>query len=163
MRPPPGYLLVVCIATACAQSAPAPVSQADADAIRAVSDAYTDAVRDTAWTKWASFFTDDALILPPNTPAQAGRAVIERWGRTLPRFKDLRFEPIEIQGCGDLALVRGHYSAVVTLPNQPEQAHSGNYIQMWRRQRDGSWKLHRDIWNSDQPRPATPSPRTRSD
>jgi ketosteroid isomerase-like protein len=34
---------------------------------------------------------------------------------------------------------------------------SGKYIEIWRKQSDGTWKLVRDIFNSDLPLP-TPTP-----
>jgi len=32
---------------------------------------------------------------------------------------------------------------------------NGKYITIYQHQSDGSWKIARDIWNSDQPLPGT--------
>jgi ketosteroid isomerase-like protein len=32
----------------------------------------------------------------------------------------------------------------------------GKTLNVWKRQADGSWKLHRDIWNSNMPIPVSP-------
>jgi ketosteroid isomerase-like protein len=102
-------------------------------------------------------FTEDAAILPPNTPIQQGRASIEAWVRTFPPMRDLRIEPTEVVGRSDLAYASGRYSLVVMLPGTPPAPDSGKYIEIWRKQRDGSWKLFRDIFNSDLPLPAPPA------
>ena len=147
-------LLLAAIAAACAQSGSAPLPASDVEAIRAASKAYTQAASEKAWSNWATFFTEDAIFLPPNTTAKNGRAEIEAWARGFPPIRDLRIEPIEIGGRGDLAYVRGRYSFVMTISNQPEQPDSGKYIEIWRKQSDGSWKLFRDTFNSDVPLPS---------
>lgn len=137
----------------CSQPGTPSLSQADVDAIRAASASYTQSARDTAWTRWAGHFTEDAMFLPPNLPAQESRATIEAWGRSFPPITDLQIEPLEVEGVGDLAYVRGRYSLVLALPGTPPTPDRGKYIEIWRRQSDGSWKLSRDIYNSDLPLP----------
>jgi uncharacterized protein (TIGR02246 family) len=134
-----------------ARSAAAPLSGADLSAIRAASQAYTQAANIHDWARWAGFFTDDGIFLPPNTAARTGRGEIEAWGRAFPPMKDLQIEPLEIDGRGDLAFARGRYSLVIALPNQPEVRDVGKYIEIWRKQADGSWKVFRDTFNSDVP------------
>ena len=145
MRHQIAALAAACLASACAQAGPTPFSESDAEAVRAASREYTQLARDTAWAKWGALFTEDAAFLPPNASAQEGRPAIEAWVRTFPPIKDLRIEPTEVVGRDDLAIARGRYWLVVTLPNQPEQPDSGKYIEVWRKQSDGSWKIFRDI------------------
>lgn len=71
-------------------------------------------------------------------------------------------DAVEVDGRGDLAYVRGRYSMVMALPSQPELSESGKYIEIWRKQPDGSWKLFRDIFNADAPpAPAAAPPATK--
>ena len=144
---------LLAVVGACGPSGSAPLSQVDSDAIRAASRGYAQAATDTAWTRWVGYFTEDASFLPPNTPIKTGRPAIEAWARSFPPVKELRLEPVEVVGRGDLAFVRGKYS--LTLVGLA--ADSGKYIEIWQRQADGSWKLARDIFNSDIPLPA-PAP-----
>ena len=139
-------------------AAPADLSSADTEAIRAASQQYTRQASDTAWGAWAMNFTEDGIFLPPNTSAKEGRAAIEAWGHAFPPFNYLRIEPVEIVGRGDLAMVRGRYSLTLLLPGSPPAPDSGKYIEIWRKQGDGSWKLFRDIFNSDLPPPAPLAP-----
>ena len=74
---------------------------------------------------------------------------------------DLRLEPVEIIGRDDLAYVWGRYSFVMLPPNAPALPDSGKYIEIWRKQPDGSWKLFRDTFNSDAPPAPAPARTTR--
>jgi ketosteroid isomerase-like protein len=56
-----------------------------------------------------------------------------------------------------LAYVYGKYSWVLMIPGQPQAPDSGKYIEVWRKQANGNWKIIRDVFNSDVPLP-TPSP-----
>jgi ketosteroid isomerase-like protein len=104
------------------------------------------------WSKVADFYQDDTVGLPPNAPANIGKVkVIEAWRSSSAAYKDWRAEPLEIGGQGDLAFVRGEWSIIMTPANQPEHSDFGKYLHIWRRQSDSSWKLFRDIWNSDLP------------
>jgi ketosteroid isomerase-like protein len=149
--------LVAAGTSACAPGAPTSLPSEDVEAIRAASRGYNQAATDTAWARWATFFTEDAAFFPPNTPAKEGRAAIEAWGRSFPPFRDLRLETSEIVGLADLAYARGRYSMVLLPPGSPAVPDSGKYIEIWRKQSDGTWKLVRDIFNSDLPLP-TPTP-----
>ncbi|MBI4419599.1 MAG: DUF4440 domain-containing protein [Gemmatimonadetes bacterium] len=133
-------------------------SQADVDAIREATQVYARAAREGAWPIMARFFTDDGVLLPPNTTATQGRAAIETWLRSLPPTRDLRIEPIEIGGRGDLAYSWGRYSIVVAVPGIAAIPDSGKYLEIWRKQQDGSWKLSRSAYSSDLPLPVAVQP-----
>jgi len=153
-------LTAVFLTPSCTAPAPAELGTADIEAIREASAAYTQAASDTAWSRWSTFFTEDAIFLPPNASANEGRAAIEAWGRSLPPITDLRIEPVEIAGNGDLAYARGRYSMTILMPGDPPVADSGKYIELWRRQPGGTWKISRDIFNTDLPL-ATAEPENR--
>lgn len=128
-----------------------PLSPADVAALREVNETFRRHVLAQAWSEWANLFTADAVVMPPNSPPVVGRPKIEAWGRAYPRFKEFENPIAEIEGSGDFAVTRGTYKLLLAPPDQTEQADSGKYIATWRKQTDGSWKLHRDIFNSDEP------------
>ena len=154
-------LIVGLASTVPRAQAPAALPAQDVAAIRAASAASTAAAgKDTA--VWLAILADDVVLMPANAPAIVGRAAAEQYFRGFPPFKDLRVEPIEIEGRGDLAYVRGRYSIVVTPPGGPEQRDAGKYIEIWRKQADGTWKMTRDISTSDLPAaPAAPASKER--
>ena len=57
---------------------------------------------------------------------------------------------------GDTTIVRGTYSSSFTVPGTDAPMEDrGKTLNVWKRQADGSWKLHRDIWNSNMPIPGS--------
>jgi ketosteroid isomerase-like protein len=78
------------------------------------------------------------------------------WAGTVPPNRDFTLRQIDVDGRGDLAYVYGKYSWVLMIPGQPPVPDSGKYIEVWRKQADGNWKITRDVFNSDVPLPAPP-------
>ena len=164
MRPTTAVLaLVSATAIACTQSTPssAGLSESDRAAIRTASEEFQRAVRDTAWNTWANFYTSDAQLGPPNGPAVSGHAALVAWAATVPPNRDFTLRQVDVDGRGDLAYVYGKYSWVLKVPGQPEAPDSGKYIEVWQKQADGSWKIIRDVFNSDVPLPPPPVPATK--
>ena len=92
--------------------------------------------------------------MPPNGEAVRGRDAIIAWNENFPPYDDLQFTQVEVDGSGDMAFVYGTYSMVMTVSEGEEPANDrGKYIEIWRRQADGSWKVALDIFNSDMPIP----------
>lgn len=163
MRALLGPVVVSLLAVGCG-SAPATLSQTDLDAIRAASKSYEQAATRADFSVMAKTFEADGLMLPANAPLLNGVQKIEKWARALPPITKLTLEPIEIVGDGATAWARGRYSLAMAAPGQPEMADTGKYLELWRKQADGSWKIYRDIFNSDlpvltiPPPPAAPAP-----
>ena len=143
-------------AVACTQSTSAGLAESDLTAIRTASADFQKAVRDTAWSTWANFFTNDAQLGPPNGPAVSGHDALVAWAGTIPPNRDFTLRQVDVDGRGDLAYVYGKYSWVVMIPGQPQGPDSGKYIEVWRKQADGNWKIIRDVFNSDVPLPTPP-------
>jgi ketosteroid isomerase-like protein len=54
---------------------------------------------------------------------------------------------------GNIAYDYGMFRARTARDGQPNPAGAGKYVIVWRRQRDGRWLMHLDIWNGS-PAPA---------
>jgi len=107
---------------------------------------------------WASLYTQDAIVLRPHAPAVQGREAIQQWLATLPPISNAKGEGVEVMGYGDLAYLRGSYSMTFSIPGVPVPIdEQGKFLQIYRKQSDGSWKMTREIYNSDLPQP-TPAP-----
>jgi uncharacterized protein (TIGR02246 family) len=108
----------------------------------------------------AAAYTDDAIIMPPNEPPTMGKQAIEKSlaeiGSQL-QASNFQLSILEVDVQGDTTIVRGTYSSSFTVPgtNAPMEDR-GKTLNVWKRQADGSWKLHRDIWNSNMPIPGSP-------
>lgn len=124
------------------------LSEEDVAAMRSHVQAYAEAARAGDWAGVAALYTEDVVWMPQAEPAVEGRAAYEAWSAELPPLRGFSLGITEIDGCGDLAYVRG------TSPSEgaPEPIQrSSKYIQIHRRQPDGTWLIAVDIFNTDQP------------
>ena len=96
------------------------------------------------------FYTEDAVVMPPNQPTIRGRAEVKSWMEAFPKVTEAEFEIDEVEGLGDFAFVRGRYSLTMEVEGAPGPVQDkGKYIEIRERQSDGTWLLARDIFNSD--------------
>lgn len=92
-----------------------------------------------------------AAFLPPGEPAVVGREAIgERWDGVLDRFEvsyDWQVDTVDMAGTR-LGYVHGRYevSGVDQATGESFQVDDA-FVQVWRRQRDGSWLIAMDMWH----------------
>lgn len=104
-----------------------------------------------------SLFTDDAVVMPPNDEARVGKEEARAWLEELHGQVDLEGaeESVEVMFAGDWAFQRVSFELTLTPEGGGEPVEDrGTGVHIYRRQPDGSWKIHWDIWNSDRPPPA---------
>ena len=90
--------------------------------------------------------------MPPHHPAVHGRAAFERWIASFPRVLRMTLTVDEVDGRADLAYVRGTYAMTLHPDGAPSPVDDvGKYLEVRKRQPDGSWLLAADIFNSDRP------------
>lgn len=136
------------------------LAQADEAAIRQAFETALKAAAAGDAAAWAAVYAEDAVLLPPHGASVQGREAIRTWIAALPPLSDVRGDVAELEGRGDVAYVRGSYSMKIAVPGAPVPVdEKGKYLEIWRRQADGSWKLARDMFNSDLPLPTVaPAP-----
>jgi len=131
------------------------LSSEDEAAIRAVLEKAMEIPEEDLTAYVNTYYATDATVLPPNMPAVTGQAAIVAAFKGLPAKEDFRAEILQIDGRDGLAYVRGTYSMNIRLPGAETPMHdSGKYIEIWKKQADGGWKVYIDIFNSDLPLPA---------
>jgi len=98
----------------------------------------------------AAAYTDDAIVLPPDAEMVRGKAGIEAlWkGLISAGAKSLALTTVDVQSSGALAVETGTGILKLQPSGAAEQTQSAKYVVVWKRQADGSWKLHRDMWNA---------------
>jgi ketosteroid isomerase-like protein len=105
--------------------------------------------------KTISFYSEGAIVLPTNAPAATTKGAIRN------TWKDLLASPglaiswkttkVEVAKSGDIAYTTGTYELTMSdTSGKPVPDHS-KYVEVWKRQADGKWKVVADIWNSDLP------------
>jgi uncharacterized protein (TIGR02246 family) len=104
--------------------------------------------------RWLALWTEDGVQMPPDEAAVVGKDRIRARNRAvLDRFTfDIGITNEEVHSAGDLAFARGTYQATLTPKQGGAQIPiNGKYMTILARQPDGSWKIHRDIFNSNGP------------
>ncbi len=101
------------------------------------------------WEAYASLFTDDVTMMPPNNDLYTGREtlVVVYAGVTI---FELSSKLVDADGCGDVAYGRGQTSATLSVADYPEPVSlSAKWVGIWRKQGDGRWLVEYNIWNAD--------------
>ena len=101
----------------------------------------------------AATYTEDAVMMAPNSEAIVGRAAIQTFFESFPPISSMELLATEVEGVGDLAYVRGSYTMTVAPEGADPISDTGKYIEIRRKQADGTWLLSRDLYNSDLPLP----------
>jgi ketosteroid isomerase-like protein len=128
------------------------LSSADVAAIRSVSNEFAKLMIAGDFDSLIELYTDDAVFMPPDQPAVRGRSALRSWMSYFPRISAFTLSIEEIDGRADLAYVRGTYTMTMHPEGAPQPVRgAGKYIEIRKRQPDGSWLLSVDIFNSDQP------------
>ena len=62
---------------------------------------------------------------------------------------DIALTTVEVEEVGDLANEVGTFTGTVPGEGGARVPLTGKYIVVWHRGNDGTWRYHRDIWNTD--------------
>ena len=150
-------VLALVICTGCLRSQPAALSDADRAAIKSTVDSTLAIINATPkdFVAYArSYYMEDAVSMPNDHPPLVGWAAITAYESTDPPAGRERWLPVEIDGYHDLAYVRGrwwYWGAGI-------KTDSGKYLEIWRRQPAGNWRVARDMYSSDVRSPSPKSP-----
>ncbi len=105
----------------------------------------------------AACYTEDAQAFPPNEKMISGRDDIKEFFAAgfAKGFSGLELTVSEVSGAGDMAYETGTYETTVNPAGQDVVAFTdkGKYIVIWKKGEDGTWRLHRHVWNSNMPMP----------
>lgn len=99
----------------------------------------------------AAQYLEDGAVLPPGTPRQDGRAAVQAFwqGAIDMGFGDVKLRTDEIEDLGSVATAVGTFSGTVPDGEGGRTTVGGKYMLIWRKDADGTWRVHRDIWNFD--------------
>jgi uncharacterized protein (TIGR02246 family) len=99
----------------------------------------------------AAHYTEDAALLPPDAARVDGREAIHKFwkGAMDGGLKDLALQAVEVEESSQIAYEIGKFAGNVPGQDGARADVTGKYIVVWKKDQDGTWRLHRDIWNSD--------------
>ena len=142
--------------SACAAKGPAAFTDADGTAIRATVDSFTNAMKAGDYATAASYYTEDAVFMPPNAPAVEGRAGIQKNFESLGRVSAFSQSVVDLEGLGDLAYARLNFDLTLTPPNFTTPMNDkGKVLIVMRKQADGKWRTAEGMFNSNLPLPGS--------
>ena len=99
-----------------------------------------------------SYWTEDAVVMPPGMPSIAGKAALREYveaSMQIPGFKitwtskDVTFSPD-----GNLAYMFSRNALTIPVEGVPVTT-EGRAVTIWRREPDGEWRCAVDIWNAE--------------
>jgi uncharacterized protein (TIGR02246 family) len=136
----------------------AATAAADAGAVRQAIEAsnakFVDAVKKSDSTTIADNYADDAIVMAPGTEAWRGRDAVRKGFTgmmTQAPAKEFKLTSDDVTVGGDLAVETGTYEMTMQPKGGKEMKDKGKFVVVWKRQADGSWKIVRDVFNSDVP------------
>jgi uncharacterized protein (TIGR02246 family) len=143
-----GLVLALAVAlTAACSSGNSGLSDRDRDAIRAAGQKYVEADDKRDADGMMQAIAEGAYYMPSNGAPISGREAIRSFLKPHPWDK-ITENPEEIEGRDGLAFVRGSYTVLYQ-----GQKLTGYYMEIWRKQDDGNWRMTRKLWNSDKATP----------
>lgn len=123
------------------------------DEIEAIDQAYSKAAANRDTDGIVRLYAPDAMFLSPNAPLAEGRKAIEAviQGYFDAGAQSLELETIVLDDQGDLVVEVGRYTLGLQPPGGDPVTDVGKYLQVFKRQADGSFAITYDCFNSDLP------------
>jgi uncharacterized protein (TIGR02246 family) len=98
----------------------------------------------------SAMYTSDAIAFPPDSEMIRGNEAIGAyWKATRDGgVQSAVLTTDDVGRSGDVAYEAGKVSLSIQPAGKEPTTATAKYVVVWKRQPDGSWKMHRDIWNS---------------
>jgi ketosteroid isomerase-like protein len=107
--------------------------------------------------KIISYWSDDALVMPPGQPSLEGKAALRSYvtdSLKIPGFQiRWKSDKVSFSPDGKLAYMRGTNETTVTGSDGAPATLHGRAVTVWRKDADGQWRCVVDIWNAPPPLP----------
>jgi uncharacterized protein (TIGR02246 family) len=152
-------LMAVGVAALAGCSAKAPNTASIEAMIRAHTTAWIDAYNAADADKVVASYTEDAVLMPPESPAATGHEAIKQFlvgdmASSKAAGATMALDTDAIGVSGDLAWHSGTFH--VNGPGGTSVA-TGKYLEVWHQDK-GNWLIIRDTWNMDAPAAAAAPP-----
>jgi ketosteroid isomerase-like protein len=98
-----------------------------------------------------SFWTDDAVVLPPDLPAIVGKAALRQYVESSLQIPGFRItwstDEAVLSSDGQFAYLLGNNAVTMHDPTGAPVTTRGRAVTIWQRATDGEWRCAVDIWN----------------
>jgi ketosteroid isomerase-like protein len=149
------FLVILAMLAAC-RTEPAPDPDAEARAVLAADRAFAAmSEQQNPKAAFAAYMAPDGIMVPASTEGivEGHDNVMAMFGEADDPGFDLLWQPqfAEVAASGDMAWTWGKYQYLV----EGNTVRTGKYVNVWKKQFDGSWKVRVDVGNQQpQPPPA---------
>lgn len=130
------------------QDTPSTLSEAEISAVMEATTQYGTAIIAGDFDNMRALLDPNVILMPTEATAKKGADDVIDFFETGPDIEG-SITPDQVEGSGDLAYVRGNYSITFIVNDTLRPSDTGKYIEIYKKQDDGSWKVVVDIWNSD--------------
>lgn len=144
------------LATAFSFAGPKLSKQAQAvQAIKKLSLAWSKSSSKFNLETWMSYYSEDAVVLAPNEQVADTPAKIRKGLGQLAEMPGLQIswtvEKVSASSSGDLGYCWGKYKLSFKTAEGGTISDAGKTTEIWRKQKNGSWKCVLDTWNTSLP------------
>ena len=99
----------------------------------------------------ARIYADDATIYFPHYPSKQGRKIqgreaIDKYWLAIKKPKEWKLEVVEVGGTKDAIWVIGKSTLTEEFDGK-DSTYVGDFVVIWKRQKDGSYRIQTDIYN----------------
>ena len=121
-----------------------------AEKLKQLEADFQKATAERGFDGFVSYFAEDAADLPNGAAAVMGKENIRRelgpWGRDV----RLTWTPVfaDMAASGDLGYTFGTYVFTANDKDGKPMSHYGKYATVWKKQKDGAWKVAMDMGNT---------------
>jgi uncharacterized protein (TIGR02246 family) len=150
-------VFLICFVVGCQQGErvrvePVADVQAGIQAIRNVAEKWEAAINSGDIDTIMSFYSEDAVKIPPNEPRVLGKeAIRDGYQKLFEKYTHKEDHVVtDIKVNGDLAFTNTTWSLIATPKDGGESTkHRGNWIRIFGQQPDGSWKVIYMMWSDE--------------
>jgi ketosteroid isomerase-like protein len=149
-------LLSLAIVGAASAAEPSAIEQT----LRDLDDQWSKAAGAKDVDKTVSYYSEDAVVMPPNAASATTKEAIRALWKDLLTDANISWKTkkVEVAQSGDLAFSSGAYEVTLNDPTGKPVNDRGKFLEVWKKEADGKWKCTMDIWNSDLPASAPAAP-----
>jgi ketosteroid isomerase-like protein len=98
-----------------------------------------------------SYWTDDAVVLPPGLPPVVGKSALREYvegSLRIPGFSiTWSSSDVTLSPDGSLAYMLGDNVVSMDGPDGASHGSKGRAVTIWRKEADGQWRCAVDLWN----------------
>ncbi|HTS37747.1 MAG TPA: DUF4440 domain-containing protein [Candidatus Solibacter sp.] len=126
-----------------------------AEAVRSADQEWMKVFAAKNLDKSVAALDESGAVLASNAPIANGREAVAKLFTGFFALPDLKIswhvDRAEVAKSGELGYTSGAYEMTFSDPSGKTIPDKGKYVTIWKKQKDGSWKVLLDIFNSDLP------------